>query len=55
MFEFSEYSKDSKFYNDSNRNVIGKMKNKTKRYWNFKVCGIKSKICLFIKYGHNGD
>ena len=49
MFEFSEYSKDSKFYNDSNRNVIGKMKNKTKRYRNFKVCGIKIKDLSFHK------
>ena len=52
MFEFSEYSKDSKFYNDSNRNVIGKMK---KGIGILKFVGLKSKICLFIKYGHNGD
>ena len=27
LFDFSNYSKDSKFYDESNKNVIGKMKN----------------------------
>ena len=26
LFDFSNYSKDSKFYDESNKNVIGKMK-----------------------------
>ena len=26
MFDFSNYPKDSKFFNDANKNVIGKMK-----------------------------
>ena len=26
MFEFSNYSKDSKFFNETNKKVIGKMK-----------------------------
>ena len=28
LLDFSNYSKDSKFYDDSNKNVIGKMKDK---------------------------
>ena len=28
MFEFSNYSKDSKFFNKTNKKVIGKMKDK---------------------------
>ena len=26
LFDFSNYSKDSKFFDDTNKNVIGKMK-----------------------------
>ena len=29
MFDFSNYSTESKYYNDSNKLVIGKMKDKT--------------------------
>ena len=44
MFEFSNYSKDSTFYDDTNKNVIGKMKDEYGGVVIDEFFGLKSKI-----------
>ena len=41
LFDFSNYSKDSKFFNDANKKIIGKMKDEYGRV----IIGEKSQRC----------
>ena len=49
MFDFSNYSKDSKFFNDANKKVIGKMKDEFGGVIIDEFVGLKSKMCLIKK------
>ena len=44
MFDFSNYSKDSKFFNDTNKKGIGKMKDEFGGIIIVKFIGLKSKM-----------
>ena len=44
LFDFSNYSKDSKFYDDANKKVIGKMKDKYGGVIIDQFVGLKSKM-----------
>ena len=44
LFDFSDYSRDSKFFNASNKKVIGKMKDEMGRKVIFEFVGLKSKM-----------
>ena len=44
LFDFSNYSKDSKFFNETNKNVIGKMKDEFGGVIVIEFAGFKSKI-----------
>ena len=44
LFDFSNYSKDSRFYNESNKKVIGKMKDEYSGVIIDEFIGLKSKM-----------
>ena len=44
MFDFSNYRKGSTFYDLSNKNEIGKMKDESERKINDEIVGLKSKM-----------
>ena len=44
FFDFSNYSKDSKFFNETNKNVIGKMKDEFGGVVITEFVGLKSKM-----------
>ena len=44
LFDFSNYSKDSKFYDDANKKVIGKMKDEYGGVITDEFVGLKSKL-----------
>ena len=44
MFDFSNYSKDSKFFYDTNKTVIGKMKDEYGKNITDEFIGLKSKM-----------
>ena len=44
LFDFSNYSKDSKFFDETNKNVIGKMKDEFGEVIISEFVGLKSKI-----------
>ena len=44
LFEFSSYSKDSKFFDNTNKNVIDKMKDKYGGIIIYEFVGLKSKM-----------
>ena len=44
LFDFSNYSKDSKFFNDTNKKVIGKMKDEFGGVIIIEFVGLKSKM-----------
>ena len=44
LFDFSNYSKDSKFFDDSEKNVIGKMKDEFGGVIIDEFAGLKSKM-----------
>ena len=44
LFDFSNYSKDSRFYNESNKKVIGKMKDEYSGVIIDEFIGLKSKV-----------
>ena len=48
LFDFSEYSSNSKFFDPVNKKVIGKMKNKLKRKIISEFVGLKSKMYSLI-------
>ena len=43
MFDFSNYSAKSKYYHDSNKLVVRKMKDETSRCYYLRICWIKAK------------
>ena len=45
LFDFSNYSEDSKIFDMINKNVIGKMKNEKEGKINDEFVGSKSKMC----------
>ena len=48
MFDFSNYSTKSKYYDDSNKLVIGKMKDETGGVAIQEFIGLKPKLYLFL-------
>ena len=49
MFDFSNYLKDSKFFDGTNKNVIGKMKDKYRGVIIDQFIELKSKMYSIIK------
>ena len=47
MFYFSNYSAKSKYYDDSNKSAVGKMKDETGGFAIADFFGLKSKIYSF--------
>ena len=48
MFDFSNYSTKSKYYHDSNKLVVGKMKDETADVAIEEFVGLKPNICCFL-------
>ena len=48
MFDFSNYSTKSKYYDDSNKLVIGKMKDETRRVVIEEFVGLKPSMYSFL-------
>ena len=48
LFVFSNYPKDSRFYDEINKNVISKMKYESKGKKKIEFVGLKSKMCSLI-------
>ena len=46
LFDFSNYSKDSKFFDETNKKVIGKMKDEFGRVIVNEFVGFKVKKCI---------
>ena len=44
LFDLSHYPRSSKFYDDSNKGVYGKLKDEQCGVVNFELCGLKSKM-----------
>ena len=44
LFDFSNYSKDSQFFDETNKKVIGKMKDELGRVTVVEFVGLKSKM-----------
>ena len=56
LFDFSNYSKDSKFFNETNKKVIGKMKDKFRGVTIIEFVGLQSKMYSLKRTdgkGHN--
>ena len=49
LFDFSNYSKDSKFFDETNKKVIGKMKDEFAGVIIIGFVGLKSKMCSIKK------
>ena len=49
LFDFRNYSKDSKFFNETNKKVIGKMKDEFGGVIITEYVGLKSKMCSIKK------
>ena len=49
LFDFSNYSKDSKFFNEASKKVIGKMKDEFCGAIVIEFVGLKSKMCSMKK------
>ena len=49
LFDFSNYSKDSIFYDESNKKIIGKMKDEYDGVIIDEFIGLKSKMCSIKK------
>ena len=49
MFNFSNYPKDSKFFNETNKKVVGKMKDEFGGVIVEEFVGLKSKMCSIKK------
>ena len=45
LFDFSNYSKDLKFFDETNKKVIGKMKDEFRGVIVNEFVGLKSKMC----------
>ena len=48
MFDFSKYSTNSKYYDNSNKLVIGKVKDETEGVEIEEFVGLKPKMCSFL-------
>ena len=48
MFDFSNYSAKSKYFDDSNKLVVGKKKDETAGVAIERSVGLKPKMCLFL-------
>ena len=48
MFDFSNYSAESKYYDDSNKLVVGKMKDETGNVAIEEFVGLKPNMYLFL-------
>ena len=55
LFDFSNYSKDSTFFHETNKNVIGKMKDEFGGVILSQFVGLKSKMYLEKNYGKEYD
>ena len=53
MFDFSNYSLKSKYYDNSNKLVVGRMKNETAGVAIEKFFGLKSKMYSFLQDDSN--
>ena len=53
MFDFSNYSHKSKHYNDSNKLLVGKMKDQKRRFTIKEFVRLKPKICSFLVDNNN--
>ena len=51
MFDFSNYSKDSKFFDETNKKVTGKMKDEFGGVIVIEFVGLKSKMYSMKKIG----
>ena len=49
LFDFSDYSKDSKFFDPFNKKVVGKIKDELKGKIISEFVGLKSKMCSLIE------
>ena len=49
MFDFSNYSKDSTFFDDTNKKIIGKLKDEYGGVIIDQNIGLKSKMCSIKK------
>ena len=49
LFHFSNYSKDSKFFDETNKKVIGKIKDEFGGVIVSEFVGLKSKMCSIKK------
>ena len=54
MFDLSNYSTKSKYYDDSNKLVIGKMKHQTSGVRMEEIVGLNPKMCSFL-IGNNSE
>ena len=48
LFDFTEYPKDSKYYDSTNKTVLGKMKDEFKGVKLFEFVGLKTKMYSLI-------
>ena len=48
MFDFSNFPAESKYNDDSNKLIVGKMKDKTVGFAIEEFFGVKPKMCLFL-------
>ena len=55
LFEFSNYPKDSKFFDKTNKKVIGKMKDEPEGKMNDEFVGLKSKRCSIKNDGKESN
>ena len=53
LFDFSNYPKDSKFFDETNKNVIGKIKDESEGKTIDALVGLKSKMCSIKKIDGN--
>ena len=53
MFEFSNFSTKSKYYNDSNKLVIGKIKDETAGVVIKELVGLKPKMYSFLVHNNS--
>ena len=55
LFDFSEYPENLKFYNATNKNLLGKIKDQTEGNPIVEFLGLKESMYPFIKEDHQGD
>ena len=55
MFDFSDYPRDSKFFDPVSKKVIGKMKDEFKGKIISEFVGLKSKMCSLVHVDGGGN